>query len=338
LPQLIARATRWRASFHNLRVVYDLRSLPETDDPVVEWAPLRTDPDSAPRFSQTEWIWTDRGLQLFDDRDFNWTRGKLGYREVNVFNGPKELTFEARYEVSREGIEVLKSLNLGMAGGDKPNGVHGITPLQWLYSSGTAEWQPEILAKGNWKLEGVESVLGEPCARLVFSQSAAGQETHLQILWLDLKHDCLPRRHQSPPRGRKTIGDDFVVDEVQQLKGGLWFPKQARLQLQTTPIQNQLIVVTEAAINETLDLSRFDPPAPENETFVSGQRKDDFYVNGALTIPVERTPDPNAITNTGPSTAAVPGSSQEMVRSITLIWSLLVLVAIGLWIRLKNRG
>lgn len=322
LPQVIARLAKWRASFTNLRVVYDLKSLSPIEEPLVDWSPTKLDLEAAPRWGSSEWIYTGKGLDFLESRSFRRTSGKMDSRDLVVFNGPKEVRFRASYRISADGIEEFKELHLDAAGGDKPFPSEDRPIMRALYFVGNAEWLHEVLARPGWKLEKIEPMLGEPCVRLS-TEDKNGEQTNRAVLWLDVNHDCLPRRYQSLPNAIHKIGIDFVIDEYLQLPAGIWFPKSARQQLQTTPVQNQLIVVSEVAINEPLDLARFDPPAARFGTVVSGSRVNEFLVDGARTIPLEQSP----IRSPGNS-MALP--SMGLLLSSDVVWAVaMIAVAIA---------
>lgn len=326
LEQIQAMTARWRASFVNVRVVYDIRSLPPLDKPLLDWSPPE-DPESAPRFAQDEWIWADHGLDLFDNRAFYWTPGEIGYRDVDIFNGPENLSMRVSYQKSREQVEEMKELNIQPVAAAKPTSSSSRAAMNGLYSPATAEWLPEILANREWKLDGIETVFGNSCAKV--SNASMGKT---EILWLDLKHDGLPRRFQEI-YGKKGV--DFVVDELQQLDTGLWFPKRARIQLQFGDVQNQLVVVTEAQINLSLDLSRFDPPEPVNGTAVTDGRISRTSIQGQPVIPLDsRSNSTNPLNSVGPLSSEPPDSS-GFVWIITMICASIASLAAGLWFRSK---
>jgi len=270
-------AARWRASFVNLRVVYELRGLPANNKPPLEWMSVE-DFTAVPIFSRNEWIWADQGFDLLDNQTLYWTSGKTGVRTVDGFNGPKNLAFRAMYERPWEGTERLIEVGMQRVGG-KPISWKIRAPLRGLYWANTAEWLPEILAKGEWTLEGMESVLGQQCARLS-SRSPNRTTTNVDYLWLDLGHDALPRRFQQVPNVHRTVGMDFVVDELQQLEGGIWFPKRVRNQIQYDIPENQLITVTEVELNLEFDRSRFEPPSPVDGTLVTDGIRGERYRHG----------------------------------------------------------
>jgi len=311
LDQILARADRWAASIVNLRIVYDHLSLPATNSPLVDWLAPPEHCDSLMLFARSEWIWADYDrLDLFEERSFYWFPGKIGYRTIHVFNGLKGETFHASYQKSPDEVEQLKELKLASWGGEKViNSIRA--PLLGLYWGESGEWLPEVLAKWDWKVEGMEAILGEPCVRIA-TEHIVGTHPRLEILWLDLAHDFIPRRYQIPPTPSRKTGSDFVVDEVQQLEGGLWFPKRARLQYQTDPITNRLIVVTEARVNQTLDLTRFDPPIPVKGTIVSDKR----------------------IRPTEPPSATSPQLTSGWM--IAIIGTAAILLAADLWLRKKG--
>jgi len=335
LEDIQAIAARWRASFVNLRIVYESRSLPPRNETLPDWGPPE-DPTSIPQFALDEWIWAEQGLSLLDGRSFYWSPGKTGYRSVDGFNGPKSLSFRATYRRPPGEAETLVQVGMQRVAG-KPTSWLNRVPMSGLYWANTAEWLPEVLARGEWALEGVEPVLGTPCAKLS-TRYVRGKDTNVDLLWLDLAHDGLPRRYQKLANSERTVGSDFVVDEVQQLPEGIWFPKQARLQLQTDPVQNQLIVVTEAAINMELDLSRFDPPAPVHGTLVADGR-----VGRAYRFGVDPAPTAPALTNPPEDTShtalmAKPDFWLNLSFAaicMTAFVSVLALV-VGLWLRIRT--
>ncbi len=329
LEEIQAITARWRASFVNIRVMYDMRSLPPLDKPLLDWSPP-ADPTSAPQFSQTEWIWADHGLDLFDDRSFYWTPGKNGHTHIDVFNGPHQIAFRASYQSSHEDAEQLKHLNIQPVAGGNPTSSFMRAPMEGLYSPATAEWLPEVLAKRQWELKGVETLLGASCAKI-----SNEDLRRTEILWLDLQHDGLPRRRQATySTGSKT---DFVVDELQQLDGGLWFPKIARIQLQARgdSVQNQVVVVTEAQINLSLDLTRFDPPEPVTGTVVTDGRTGWVHMHGQSSTsqvdPLKQDPHIEAV---GPFSSVAPVSGQRVWTFVMICGSVTSLV-IGLWLRRK---
>ena len=179
---------------------------------------------------------------------------------------PKGVVFRANYRQTPEGKEELKELTLRGPGSGKGTSMKGCVAIQGLYWSGLAAWLPEVLNRdfpdSKFAFEDIEEVGGEPCARLSNINSAGSGYK----LWLDLNHDCLLRR--SLYYTGSSGGQDYVVDEFQRLKNGIWFPKRGRFQLNYGESQNQLWVITEVAVNEALDLSRFEPPQPVVGTIV----------------------------------------------------------------------
>ena len=261
LAEITQRLTKWRESFVNLRLVYESRSLETTNDkPLTDW-PAPEDPQSARLFNRAEWIWADHGLDLLEDRAF--PVKPLGIRNIDVFNGPKGVVFRANYRQNPEGTEELKELYLRGLGAGKPTSMKSRVATDGLYWPGLGAWLPEVLTLPEWQFtfEAIEEVGGERCARFAKINSA----DVAYRLWFDLNHDCLLRRKLSRIG---DIGIDYVVDEFQRLENGIWFPKRGRLQLQSKQYENQLWVITEAAVNQSLDLSRFDPPAPMVGTVV----------------------------------------------------------------------
>lgn len=264
LSEIVRRVTDWRDSFASLQVTWEVRSLPESDSEVVDWS-APPEPESARLFARDEWIWADHGLDLFEHRAFYWTEGAVGVHTKEVFNGPKGTVFRASFRKPPGGAEQLDQLELSGLGTGKPTSRISRGPMDGLYSPGTATWLPEILTSWNWKVESVDEVCGNPCVRISGRHPESTDVSSVHILWLDLNHDCLVRRYRRPVKG----GFDFIVDEFQQLQNGIWFPKRGRRQLNSTPYENHLIVVTEAYVNQPVDLARLEPPALEVGTVVN---------------------------------------------------------------------
>ncbi|MEZ6127930.1 MAG: hypothetical protein R3C59_04565 [Planctomycetaceae bacterium] len=335
LNHVRAVATRWRESFVNLRMVYELRSLPPLDEPLVDWAP----PDvveSAPKFSESEWIWAEHGLDLLDGRAFYWTPAKPGgVRELDVFNGPDSIVFRANYKRSPDLVEAFTHLKIQPHGGGKPTSYKARTPMIGLRSPATAEWLPEMLSSGDWKLTGVEDILGHSCVKLTFDSSQSKSE----VLWLDLQHDVLPRRHrlEAVSSSGSTSATDFVADEFQQLESGVWFPKRGRLQLLTNgPVQNQLFVVTEAQLNIPLDLTRFRPPEPGVGTVVFDGRTGRSSIHGNPETQPDTMSPQHAVRQIDVS--AVPESVVKVGWVSGLMGVSVAALAIGLWLRKTASG
>lgn len=269
MEEVTRRVTEWRSSFVNVHVVWELRTLPETDEAVDEWPPP-PEPETAPLFARREWFWADHGLDLLEDWFFFHADGTSKAHSIDAFNGPKGFTFRAHFEkpaVSEpENYRDLQLLGLGVG---KPISRMARDAMDGLYWSEFAEWLPQVLSKWKWTLEEVEQVGGAPCARISARREESAKFTWVEVLWLDLNHDCLVRRRrQRALNGQWGRAGDFIVDEFQRLDAGIWFPKRARSQLGTIPHENHLVVITKATVNESLDLSRFDPPAPRPGTAV----------------------------------------------------------------------
>lgn len=326
LPEITRRLTEWRGSFVNLRLIYELRSLETTTrEPLTEW-PAPEDPQSARLFARTEWIWADHGLDLLEDRFFHVPGG---IRNVDVFNGPKGVVFRAKYRETPEGKEELKELTLSGLGTGKGTRMKACAAIEGLYWSGLAAWLPEVLnltfpehPDSKFTVEAIEEVAGEPCARLTNINSAGVGYR----LWLDLNHDCLLRRSLFQTG---SSGQDYMVDEFQRLKNGIWFPKRGRLQLID---ENQLWVITEVELNEALELSRFDPPQPVVGTVVN-DGKGKVWVHGVTPAvsPTGASPDVGgrAMPQQSISRSATPPTSHWLWWSSGLLMVSVVLLVAG---------
>lgn len=261
LDELARRQAKWRASFVSLHVLYDVRGLPAVEEPTDHWSFPPPDPESAPLWNRVEWFRSDDGLELFDDRCFYWNPGSTGVRDLDVFNGPEGRRFRASYR-RPPNVEQEKLIEFWLLEpGNGPPTPFTPRPMEGVYWSGESAWLSDVLVKGKWKLEGIEDVVGAPCARI-----SAGGAT----LWLDLDHDCLVRRYQRTSNRTDFVAWDFIVDDFQQLPNGIWFPSRGRNRFGD---QHHLFVVTKAEVNPSLDPARFEPPALEDETRVIDQRR-----------------------------------------------------------------
>lgn len=133
LAEIIDGLNRWRESFLNLRVVWELRSV---DAPPGDKAPpdaalpidISTPPrEDVPPFVRGEWIWADHGLSLLEKRYL--TGNRTGIRTLDVWNGPQNVAFRAFFLVEAGKGEVLKSLDTGGLGATRPISSLDRTPL-----------------------------------------------------------------------------------------------------------------------------------------------------------------------------------------------------------------
>lgn len=325
LDEIAQRLTQWRNSFANLRVVWELRSLPETDNAVDEW-PAPPDPTMAPLFARQEWIWADHGLDRLEDWFFFYDDGSSEVHSIEAFNGPKGVVFRAHFRKPSE-QEPEKFVDLVLRGLGTGNSTSSINraAMEGLYWPVIAEWLPEIFSKWKWELEAVEEVAGERCARIVASDPQSPEIVH--ILWLDLSHDCLVRRHRG--RTENPSRPDFIVDEFQRLESGIWFPKRGRQQLGGTPHENHVFVVTEAAVNESIDLARFDPPEPAVGTVVDDHGRP--YTHGASGAAAPEKSADESVQATPRFPSAVPKTAISVVTSAALAILAVVFLTAGFW-------
>lgn len=331
LAEITKRLTQWRGSYVNLRMVYELRSLSTTiKDPVTGTEKLvQNDPITAPTFGRTEWIWADHGLNLLDVRSFH--AGAL--HTVDVFNGPKGVAFRARYKQPSEGKELLEDLQIRGLGVGKPISSTERVAMRGLYWPALAKWLPELLSEWKWTVEEIEEVDGEWCARIGAADPRHTDVAWTHILWLDLNHDCLVRRHLMPSIPDRRLEWDFLVDEFQQLENGLWFPKRGRFQVGVS--ENQLWEVTEVVVNQSLDLSRFDPPTPDIGTVVD-DGKGMARRHGGASMANSSGLLPNTIGDSTPQKLPSPSGTPPTFGWIwwsgSLICVSLALLATGFWL------
>lgn len=327
LDQIAHRLTQWRISFHNLRVVYELKSLPPTDEPVVDWTFPPPDPESASLFSRDEWI-SGEGLDLFESRFISAKSGTTTHRSMDVFNRPMAICFQARYRQSPDGPEDFKELNVQAAGTERATSSMARSPVTGLYWPTTAQWLPELFVQWAWKLDGFEDIGGTNCAKIVATHAEITKAPLVEMLWLDLAHDCLVRRYRCPPVPGRRLGSDFIVDELKQLETGIWFPKRGRLQMQATPNVNQLFVVTDVEVNRPLDMTRFEPPTPQAKTLII-DRDGRLYGPGVALLPQATTDTRENKRSTSRSPADSPGSSPWLRSLGALVCIVIALVIIG---------
>ena len=335
LAEVTQRLTQWRSSLINLHIVYEMRTLATTTDkPLTEW-PIPEDPESGRQFLRKEWIWADHGLDLF--ATFSPGQKSGNPIVVEVFNGPKKVSFRASYKPTKD-AEVLAQLTLRGLGTGKPTSNFERIPMAGLYWPGGATWLPELLAQWNWTLEGIEEIDHSSCARIVARDPWFTDIDWRHILWLDLGHDCLVRRHLGPSIPERRAGRDFLVDEFQQMENGHWFPKRGRYQMEDQPYVNQSWEVTEVAVNESLNLSRFDPPAPIVGTIVDDGNGRVFTQGATVEVQTLGSPQSTSarsISQQAPAHSATPPAFRWMWWSASLLLASLVFLVTGyfLWHR-----
>lgn len=339
LEEIARRLTQWRDSFVNVRVVWDLRRLPTTDEAVVEW-PAPPAAETGSLISRDEWIWADDGLDLIENRSFSYAEGRSEARSIEAFNGRKGVMFRASFRRPPTGAEEFTVLELKALGSGKPTSQKPRTPMVGVYWSDNAAWLPEMLSQGIWKLEGIEHVGGEPCARLAAARREAPHfpiaTTFATTLWLDLNHACLVRRLRRFDAPPQTSGIDFIVDEFQRIQAGIWFPKHGRIQLGGRPHQNHTFVVTEVAVNQSLDPARFDPPTPDVGTLVDDHGK--VYRHGVTNAQAAQGAKSNGAgkTKSGDS-SPTPPTSGWLWASAAVASVLVVALAAGFWYSRQKR-
>lgn len=331
LEEIKQRLEAWRRSFVNVRVAWQLRSLSTTTEtPLTDWnEPF--DAEEGHLFSQTQWIWADHGLDLFENQAVD---GKK-HRMLEVFNAAKGEVFRASYETPLEGGERYLALTVRPLAKGKPTSALSRAPMKGLYWSGLSEWLPEVLSKWHWELEGFEVIADVSCVRITTSHSATNGPPWKDVLWLDPTHDYLVRRYLAPRIEPSRVGHDFVIDEYQKLDNSRWFPKRGRIQLQSATFENQQFVVTDVAINETLDSGLFVPPPPEVGTFVDdGHGR--IYRHGVPAQDQSSLPEQvNEPARHDDSVSAQPPARHWFYAATLLAMSFLLLVA-GFWLRSRR--
>lgn len=322
---IVARLKAWKSSFTNLRVVWEMRGLPEGDTRGEEDWPPAPGPDEGHFFKRDEWVSAGPGLDLLDSRFFYWDPGSTAVRNIELLNLPKQVFVQVDYHRPSGQPERMQRLALRDMSMAKGYSGHSRTPLDGLYWASQACWLTEVLDEWSWNFVGIESVNGEPCARIELTEPPS---KHLKTLWLDLQRDCLVRRIR---------GGDFIVDEFQQLEGRVWFPKRGRLQICSKDRVVRLyqsFIVTEVELNPTVDRSRFEIPAPEDGVSVDTFMASNFVNRGA-------TEDPEEVTKDAPANWQKKGATAMPSEAEARWWLMSVgaiagLLAVGLWLRRRG--
>lgn len=348
LAEITRRLTDWRASFVNVRVVWELRSLPESKEDVDEWPPP-PDPETARLFARKEWIWADHGLNRLEHWFFFHQDGSSKVHAIDAFNGPKGLVFRAQFQKpTEEGPEKFLDLQIFDLGVGKPISRIELDATEGLYWPGFAQWLPELLSESEWKFEEIDELCGERCARIARHVSMQPPLTdYVQVLWLDLNHDSLVRsRRERSLAGEWTAGGrDFIVDEFQRLDSRIWFPKRGRTQLGGMPHENHLFVVTDAAVNESVDLARFDPPAPAVGTAVVDQLHQRSYRHGVDEVAAQQQSSRNMGGQATSTDAEIyqkwhvaPPTPSWVYWSIGLVSVSVLFLILGFWFSHRRTG
>lgn len=330
LEEITLRLKTWRNSFVNLRMVYDIRGISRTKTikPLIEWsAPDVSELPAA--FSKEEWIWADHGLDLLEHRS---TRVPQGRRTAEVFNGPDRIAFVAKYEGQEStGQEKLEEISLHVIAGGKAKSTTERKPVRGLYWTGVGMWLPEMLLEWKWKLEAIEEINGHRCARIVATDPSMTDVDWPEIIWLDLKHDCLVRRHLSPTVPDRRIHTDYLVDDFQRSENGMWYPQKGRYQMGDTEVHDHHWEVTEFAVNLPLDIARFTPPEPAVGTILNDPKTGMVYVHGSKGVAAlkEAQHRSSGVSAPPPSATATPPTSGWFWWSAGLVCVSVLLLVVG---------
>jgi len=249
-----------------------------------------------------------------------------------VFNGPDRIAFIANYEGQPSaGEEQLKEISLRMIAGGKAKSTTARVPIHGLYWTGLGTWLPEMLLEWKWALEAIEEINGHRCARIVATDPSMTDVDWPEIIWIDLKHDCLVRRQLSPTVPNRRSHTDYLVDDFQRLENGMWYPKKGRYQMGDIEVYDQLWEVTELAVNLPLDIARFTPPEPAVGTILNDPKTGMVYVHGSKGVAAlkEAQHRSSGVSAPPPSATATPPTSGWFWWSAGLVCVSVLLLVVG---------
>ncbi len=333
LAEITRALNDWRASFVNIRLVWELRNPEETKARKPHLA-SRSPTDDVFRYARQHWAWADHGLYRFETEMFD--EGQARSRECDIWNGPKAVAARAHYERRPGAPEMLESLVLRGLGASQPGSFNNVMPLEGLFFPASVKWLGQMVAESQTELEGFEDVGGERCARIAPAKLEGGR------LWLDLRHNCLVRRYNLPDIPNRRNGSDFTVREFRRLDSGVWFPSRGTLRYSSmAPKEMVDWTVTQVAVNHAFDERTFEPPAPVIGTAVRDARTRQSYRFGERPDRVarvakmaEQAQEAIPAGSTAPP-AAIPGS-RVVWWSLGLLVVSGVLLTMGAWLWRKS--
>ncbi len=321
MQEIISALADWKKAFANVRVVWKFQEPVQTDN-------ASADEDTVYRtFGQAEWISADHGLDLYEH---SYDQCYDQFRSLEVFNGPKDIIFAARYEAG-----ILQSMEIKGLSGGVPASPKTRTPFTGMYFSSSALWLADALREWSWmKVEGIDEIDGHPCVHLT-----GGELAH--SLWLDPEYDYLVRRLLTP-RSKLSPGWEFTVKEYQQADNGRWFPKYGTMVLfeEHPPDSRQRWVVTELSVNDELDPKRFELPTLEVGARVTDMRAGRIYrvEHAGDRLEIEQKIRARAATSF-PATAPAGSVSSQftwLLVPLALIVGSIGLLSIALWMAKRS--
>lgn len=241
LDEVIQRLNDWKDSFTNLRVVYEVRNPGQW---LTRKPELAQPGDLDGYYRRYEFIYTDSGRIRLECHSYE--AGRLVEREIHGNDG--RLAYAAEFVGGDVNGTIPTELRLMRVPPSGRPALQEITPLTELWRA-RGDWLGKILQRADPILLGYDKIDGARCVGL----HRAPDDVH--TLWLDLKHDCLPRL-QRPDEG--VEGWSFHVEEFVKLDNGRWFPKRGTQTIgKDDPYDWE---VTEAVVNEQISPARFNPP------------------------------------------------------------------------------
>lgn len=305
----IAKSLReWRSSFVSVRVVAEQRCpfAVRRDHPALADA---SDEKIAKYYWQTDWTWTDWGALKIERRTF--LDGILTYRTLTATDGKE--WFHADF--ADGDAERLKSIRILKARQSNPQISENFPPLHHLWDAGRGRWLDRSLlenyAAGQWNLTNPNSS-NDPNIVTV--------DSRFEVLELDRTHNLIPRSSfpkVDPEYGKR--GRIYYVDEYQEVKPGIYFPKYCRMRQPHEGEEcNSFWDLKSVVLNETYPRSYFAPPPMSPGTLVARE--------------VPKIPNPKSETPAPPQNpiSATPPSSGSMIQ-IGLFLAAGITLAMGFW-------
>lgn len=259
LDEIIRRLTEWRGSFSRLRMVYEQRNPGQLQKHQPELVQTGNPSDFFRRF---ELIITNTEWRRHESWEYMGRGGTLSSH--NLWGVNDRQRFAASYGTVESTGGAPAELTLGHVFQSVAHSPAQVMPLTHLcISTHENDWLANLLQRSRPQIAEYGKVDGCRCAALTWPPDSNVK------LWLDLDHDCLPRlREQTNADPDKP--DRFHVEEFLRLSNGRWFPARGTDSSGTLPTdETHHWVVTDVAVNEDIPLSRFSPPEPGPDTWVT---------------------------------------------------------------------
>lgn len=159
LKEIAQTLNKWRRSFVTLHVTWERRNPEEVKMFAAEHAaagPLEN------VFIRSDWIWTDYGASRMEN--WNIAHGRAWHHYLWGCDGRRLEPFTADFTGDSPRAERPRNIQLRRMQSGKPASSLGITPLLFVYFSGSVQWLDELLAEQKGTLERYENKDGVRCA------------------------------------------------------------------------------------------------------------------------------------------------------------------------------